>query len=98
VAFIQLIEFSTSQPGEVQRLGEQWRADTEGKRTVRRTFTCLDRDQPNRFMVVAVFDSYESAMENSNLEETEELAEALAKLADGPPTFRNLDVMTEYED
>lgn len=98
MAFIQLIEFSTSQPGEVERLGEQWRADTEGKRTVRRTFTCLDRDQPGRFMVIAEFDSYESAMENSNLEETEDLAEALAKLADGSLVFRNLDVMSEHDD
>jgi quinol monooxygenase YgiN len=95
---MQLIEFSTSQPGEVQRLSEQWRADTEDKRTVRRTLTCLDRDQPNRFMVIVEFDSYEAAMENSNLEETEDFAEALAKLVDGPPVFRNLDVMMEYDD
>ena len=96
MAFIQLIEFSTTQPGEVQRLGEQWRADTEGTRTLRRSFLCLDRDQPYRFMVIAEFDSYEAAMENSNLEETEDLAEALGELTDGPLVFRNLDVMVEY--
>lgn len=98
MAFIQLIEFSTNQPGEVERLLEQWRAATDGKRTVRRSITCLDRDQPRRFMAIVEFDSYEAAMENSNLEETEDYAEQLMKLADGPPVFRNLDVMMEYTD
>ena len=38
------------------------------------------------------FPSYEAATANSSLPETGEFAEKLAKLCDGPPTFRNLDV------
>jgi hypothetical protein len=34
-------------------------------------------------------------MENSNRPETSALAETLAKLCDGPPVFRNLDVLRE---
>jgi hypothetical protein len=32
-------------------------------------------------------------MENSNLPETEELANAMRELADGPATYTNLDVV-----
>jgi hypothetical protein len=42
---------------------------------------------------VIEFDSYESAMENSNRQETAEFASKMAALCDGPPTFYNLDVM-----
>jgi hypothetical protein len=41
------------------------------------------------------FDSYESAMENSGLPETKALSARMAELADGPATFRNLDVLDE---
>jgi quinol monooxygenase YgiN len=96
MAFIQLIEFSTSKPEEVQQLGERWRSQTQGKRTTTRSLACLDRDTPGRYVLVAEFASYESAMENSNLPETEEFAAQLLQLIDGPPTFRNLEVMVEY--
>ena len=36
-------------------------------------------------------------MENSNRPGTAEFAAQLAKLCDGPPTFRNLDVIREEE-
>ena len=53
----------------------------------------VDRDQSNRYLVIAEFDSYEAAMENSNLPETEELADRMRELADGPATFHNLEVI-----
>ncbi len=98
MAYIQLIEITTSDPGALQRLEDRWRAETEGKRTVRRSVTCLDRDHPQRFVVIVEFDSYESAMENSNLEETENFAAELSHLADGPPRFSNLDVIRDHTD
>jgi quinol monooxygenase YgiN len=96
MAFIQLIEFSTSKPDEVQQVGEQWRSQTQGKRTTMRSLACLDRDTPGRYMLIAEFASYEAAMENSNLPETEAFAEQLTALLDGPPVYRNLEVMVEY--
>jgi hypothetical protein len=41
---------------------------------------------------IVEFPSYEEAMENSNLPETAEFSERVAKLCQGPATFRNLDV------
>ena len=39
------------------------------------------------------FDSYESAMKNSELPITQEFAEKMGTVADGPPTFYNLNVV-----
>lgn len=97
MTFIQLIEFSTSNPEEVQKIGERWRAESEGKRTTKRSLACLDRDNPGRYVLIAEFASYEAAMENSNLPETEALAEEMGKLIDGAPTYVNLEVMQEYD-
>ncbi|MGQ0778604.1 MAG: hypothetical protein ACT4NY_30030 [Pseudonocardiales bacterium] len=44
------------------------------------------------FVQIVEFDSYESAMENSNRPETREFSAQMTKLCDGPPTFYNLDV------
>jgi hypothetical protein len=41
------------------------------------------------------FDSYESAMENSNLPVTQEFAQRMMALSDGPPSFFNLDVVED---
>ena len=52
-------------------LADQYQNDTEGKRTSQREAITVDRNDPNRYLIVAEFDSYEAAMENSNLPETE---------------------------
>ncbi len=95
MAFIQTIELRTTKYDELRRLEEKWRADTEGKRTLRRSILCRDRNDPDRYVVLAFFDSYESAMQNSELPETSEFAKRQAELADGPPTFRDLEVIEE---
>jgi hypothetical protein len=41
------------------------------------------------------FDSFEDAMKNSALPETDALAKKTAALADGPPVFFNLDIIEE---
>lgn len=56
---------------------------------------CQDRDDPNRYFNTVVFDSYEAAMEKSRFPETEELAQKVAALTDGPRTFYDLDLVEE---
>jgi hypothetical protein len=56
---------------------------------------CQDRNNPNHYVNIVFFDSYESAQENSNLPETQELAQKLGELADGPATFYDLDVLQD---
>lgn len=92
MAFIQIIEVTTTRPEEVQELVEEWWAKTEGRRTVNRTTITADRDRPDTYVQIVEFPSYEAAMTNSALPETGEFAAQLAELCDGPPAFRNLEV------
>lgn len=93
--FIQIIESRTKSFDELQALSEQFFAATEGRRTVRRSIVTRDRNDPDRYLIVVFFDSYESAMENSNLPETAEFAEKQMALLDGPPTFHDLDIVED---
>jgi quinol monooxygenase YgiN len=93
MSFVQIIQMHTARFDELEALDAQWEQATEGKRTLRRSVVARDRNDPDRYVVLAFFDSYESAMENSNLPETAEFAEKLMALLDGPPTFHDLDVV-----
>jgi quinol monooxygenase YgiN len=95
VSFIQIIEFTTSQAGELDSLIDEWLEGTQGKRTGTRGVEARDRDRPNAYVRIVEFPSYEAAMANSKLPETAEFAARMAELCDGPPTFRNLDVLRE---
>jgi hypothetical protein len=95
--FIQIIEYQTSRIDEVQALIEERRSQMAGDTTVRRGTLAADRDRPGYYLSIIEFDSYESAMENSNRPETGELAASMAKLCDGPPTFYNLDVRETWQ-
>jgi hypothetical protein len=91
--FVQIMEFKTSRIDEIDALEQKWKSATEGRRTLARDMKARDRDRPNTYMLIAEFDSYEEAMKNNDLPETKEIAEAMAKLADGEITFRNLDIL-----
>ncbi len=95
MTFIQLVEGHTDRYDEMRALDQEWEEGTEGRRTARRAIMTRDRDNPRHFIVVAFFDSYESAMENSNMPETQAFAEKMMALVDGPPTFHNLDVIDD---
>jgi quinol monooxygenase YgiN len=92
---LQIIEGKTSKMDELMELDAQWEKATEGKRTLQRSFVARDRNDPERYVILAFFDSYESAMANSNLPETKEFAQKQGALIDGPMTFRDLDVIDE---
>ncbi|KRC66287.1 hypothetical protein ASE12_16905 [Aeromicrobium sp. Root236] len=95
MAFIQIIEGRTSHFDEMKALTEEFEGQDLGGHTLRRSIRTRDRDDPSRFMVIVFFDSYESAMENSNLPETNEFSQKMMALVDGPPTFHNLDVVED---
>jgi hypothetical protein len=93
--FVQTVEFTTSRMDEMAEVEAEWRAATEGRRTVVRDMKTRDRDKPNTYVLIVEFDSYEDAMKNNDMPETEKIAEGMAKLADGPVIFRNLEVLEE---
>jgi hypothetical protein len=54
-----------------------------------------DRERANTYLVVAEFESYDLAMQNSARPEIGRLNQELMRLADVPPTFTNYDVIDE---
>jgi hypothetical protein len=94
-SFVQIMHLQTSKIDEIRAAVDEWQKATEGRRTVGRSAVCADRDNPGRYSIIVFFDSYEDAMKNSALPETAALAEKTAALADGPPTFVNLDIIEE---
>ena len=94
--FVQIVEFKTSRQEEIQALADEMEPQ-RASGTARRLTVTADRDRPGYHFTVIEFDSYESAMENSNRPETSEFAAKMRELCDGPPTFRNLDVIRTWE-
>ncbi|HEY1988588.1 MAG TPA: hypothetical protein VGG43_03925 [Acidimicrobiales bacterium] len=97
MAFVQIIELTTTRPDEVEALAAEWQAQTEGRRTAQRGTFTQDRDRPNTYLQIVEFPSFEEAMANSELPETAAFAERLTALCDGPMVFRNLDVRSIEE-
>ncbi len=90
--FVQLIEFQTGRIDEFDAALDDWIRESEGWRAPTRSQRTEDRDRPGTYVQIVEFPSYEAATENSARPETGRLAERLASLCDGPPTFRNLNV------
>lgn len=95
MTFVQVIEFTARDIEPLRQADEEWELATEGKRTARRRLIARDRNVPDRYFMIVFFDSYESAMANSELPETQASSKAFADLADGPPAFRDLDVIED---
>lgn len=95
MTFIQLIEFRTSRIDELNELLDGWLRETEGKRTATHVALTSDRDNAGTYLNIVEFPSYEEAMRNSKLPETDRIAAQLTELCDGPPIYRNLDVMRD---
>jgi hypothetical protein len=90
--FVQTIEFTTSRIDEVRSMHDQWR-ESHPEVGPQRILVTADRDRPNTYVSIVEFASYDEAMRNSEDPQTGEWAEKMAALCDGPPAFRNLDVV-----
>lgn len=95
MGFVQIIEFKTSMLDEMQKVGNEWEAAAGGDSKARRRVLCRDRDNVGRYFNIVFFDSYEEAMENSNLPSTQEFSKKMMSFADGEPSFYNLDVVED---
>jgi quinol monooxygenase YgiN len=93
MGFVQIIELRTSRFDEVEALHEAWLAETEGARATTAETVVVDRNDPNRYLVIVEFPSYEAAQTNNDLPATGRFAEALGPLLDAPPVFHDLDVV-----
>ncbi len=95
--FVQIIEFKTGDIDGVNAVLDEFLAKTAGIRTSTRALVTSDRENDGTYLNIVEFPSYDAAMKNSSLPETAEVAAKLAKLCDGPPLFRNLDVLREED-
>ena len=94
--FIQTIAFTSSQEDALRALGQDWDNQNTGDAPGYLGSKILkDRDRENSYMVIAEFETYEQAMENSARPETDAMAKQMAALVDGAPTFTNYDVIDE---
>jgi hypothetical protein len=95
MTFIQIIEVKTQDIQAIRKAAGEYRRATQGKATIRREILTRDRNDPSRYFNLVFFDSYESAMKNSSLPETQASAGQFENLTDGPPTFYDLDVIND---
>ena len=95
--FVQILEFTTSKFDEIDAVLQEYRAKREaaGAPVPVEVLQCKDRDQPDTYVSVVRFSSYEAAMENSNDPETAAMAARIADLCDSPTQFRNLDLINQ---
>lgn len=95
MTFIQVMEYQTTHPREVEQLMDAWIAATEGKRTATHDMHTQDRDRPGRYVDIVEFPSYELAMRNSELPETQQISAEMRKLCADDVRFLNLDVLRD---
>ncbi|MER6024910.1 ester cyclase [Streptomyces sp. NPDC001851] len=95
MTFVQLIECRTSRLDEMNRLMDDWVEQTKGKRTATHALVGKDRSDAAHIVEVVEFPSYEDAMRNSNLPETDRIFQGMVSLCDEMPTFIDLDVVRD---
>ncbi|MFD9316610.1 ester cyclase [Streptomyces sp. NPDC060053] len=97
MTFVQLIDCRTSRFDEMDRLMDTWVEQTKGKRTATHAVVGKDRSDASHFIEIVEFPSYEEAMRNSNLPETDKVFRELVALCDEMPTFTDLDVVRDEQ-
>jgi len=95
--FVQIMEFSTSRIEEVDALGRELEKEAGAAFLARKATTTEDRDRRGHYYIFVEFDSYEDAVQNSESAVVSKYAAKMGELLDGPPTFRNLDVVSVQE-
>ncbi|KOY57998.1 ester cyclase [Streptomyces sp. XY332] len=95
MTFVQIVDYETSRPEAVNEVFDRYLAKTQGKRTVSHTVVGRDRESDTHFVDVVEFPSYEDAMKNSHLPETDKMFQEMVALCDGMPRFTNLDVIRD---
>ncbi|MER6344419.1 ester cyclase [Streptomyces sp. NPDC001595] len=97
MTFVQVIDCKTSRFEEIDRLMDRWVDQTKGKRTATHSLIGKDRSDASHFIEIVEFPSYEEAMRNSNLPETDRIFRDMVALCDEMPTFTDLDVVRDEQ-
>lgn len=97
MTFVQLIDCKTSRFDEMNQLMDTWAERTKGKRTATHSVVGKDRSDASHFIEIVEFPSYEEAMRNSNLPETDTIFREMVALCDEMPTFTDLEVVRDEQ-
>jgi hypothetical protein len=95
MSFVQTISYTTTNREAMDAALAQWLEDTQDVRRARKRLLLRDRANPNCYVEIVTFDSYEDAMHNSMLPATGALNVAMGALVDDGFTFQDLDVVTD---
>ncbi|CAL9478339.1 hypothetical protein SUDANB105_02964 [Streptomyces sp. enrichment culture] len=97
MTFVQVIDCKTSRFEEIDRLMDRWVEQTKGKRTATHSLIGKDRSDASHFIEIVEFPSYEEAMRNSELPETDRIFREMVSICDETPTFTDLDVVRDEQ-
>ncbi|MFE2425550.1 ester cyclase [Streptomyces sp. NPDC059373] len=97
MTFVQIIDCKTSRYDDMNRLMDTWVEATQGKRTATHSLIGRDRTTDNHYVEIVEFPSYEEAMRNSKLPETDRIFQEMVALCDEMPTFTDLDVVRDEQ-
>ncbi|MFE0687422.1 ester cyclase [Streptomyces sp. JH002] len=97
MTFVQVIDLKTTRVGEMNRLMDRWTEATRGKRTATHSIVGKDRSDSTHVVEIVEFPSYEEAMRNSKLPETDRIFKEMMELCDDVPRFTDLDVVRDEQ-
>jgi predicted ester cyclase len=97
MTFVQIIDCRTRRADELNQLMDQWVEATEGKRTATHAVVAQDRADATHVVEIVEFPSYEEAMKNSGLPETDRIFREMVDLCEAEPTFTDLDVVRDEQ-
>lgn len=95
MSFVQIIDCKTSRIEDLNRLMDRWVEQTKGKRTATHSIVGTDRSDSSHVVEIVEFPSYDVAMRNSQLPETDRIFREMVALCDEMPTFTDLDVVRD---
>ncbi|WP_411101319.1 ester cyclase [Streptomyces sp. cmx-4-9] len=95
MTFVQVIDYETLRFDEMNALIDRYTEQSSGRRTVGHTMIGRDREARNHYVDFVEFPSYEEAMKNSQLPETDRMFQEMVSLCEGMPRFMNLDVVRD---
>ncbi|WP_392840423.1 ester cyclase [Streptomyces sp. LN500] len=95
--FVQVIDCKTERFDDMDRLMDEWVEHTKGSRTATHSLIGKDRSDGSHFVEIVEFPSYEDAVANSKLPETDRIFQEMVALCDGTPTFTDLDVVRDEQ-
>ncbi|WP_406199164.1 ester cyclase [Kitasatospora sp. NBC_01560] len=97
MTFVQIIECKTDRLDDLNRLMDTWAEQTRGRRTAGHAMVTTNRADSKHVVEIVEFASYEEAMQNSHLPETDRIFREMVALCEEPPTFTDLDVVRDAQ-